>query len=312
MSERDYYEILGVSRTASADDIKTAYRKLARRYHPDVNKAPDATAKFKEATAAYEVLSDSKKRRMYDQFGHAGTGGFAGGGGGRPRGRPEGAGGFVNFEEMFSSSPFAGMSLQDLLARLAGRGRARRQRGPAPKGPDAEAPITLDFAQAALGCTTRLQMTGPDGSVQQLDVRIPPGVTDGKRIRVRGKGHPGPGGQGDLYLIARVGKHPYFRREGSDIYVDLPVSITEAGLGATITVPTLDGPADLKIPPGSSGGMKLRMRGKGAADAKTRQRGDQYVVLKVVLPKKLSPRGRELLEEFSQTDTINPREKTRW
>ena len=314
MTKKDYYEILGVKRSSSAAEIKSAYRKLARKYHPDVNKADDADEKFKEATAAYEILSDEKTRRTYDQFGHVGPGGFPGGGpaGRRPRGWPGGAAGGISFEDLFSGSPFAGMSLKDILSNLAGGGRRRRRASPAPRGNDAETDIALDFAQAALGSTMHLQMTGVDGSSQQLNVKIPPGVKEGSRIRIRGKGSPGPGGAGDLYLRAHIRPHPYFRREGTDIYLDLPISIVEAGVGATVTVPTLDGPANLKIPAGSSGGMKLRMRGKGAMAPKTKTRGDQYIVLKVVLPKKVSKAGQKALAEFAESDPYDPRERTPW
>jgi len=319
MAGKDYYGILGVGRSASADDIKSAYRKLAREYHPDVNKAANAAEKFKEATAAYEVLSDPKKRQLYDQFGHVGPEGFGGAAG------PGGArvyrwggrappGGGPNFEDLFASSPFAGMSLKDLLASLAGRraGARRGRRAAAHKGASAQVDVTLDFMQAARGCTTRLQMTGADGSSQEIDVKIPAGVREGSKIRVRGKGNPGRGGAGDLYLNAHVRRHPYFRREGADIYVDLPVSVAEAAGGATVTVPTIDGPADLKVPPGASGGTQLRMRGKGVVDPRSKSRGDQYVVLKIVLPRKVSAKGLELLKEFEKTDPHDPRESAPW
>ena len=317
MPRRDYYDILGVAPSATPEQIKAAYRRLARANHPDVSKAPDATEKFKEATAAYEVLSDPHKRKTYDQFGHAGPGPFgagpaggrvrswAGRGGKRPVGMP------FDFEDLFSSSPFSGMSLKDLLSALGGGGAGRR-RSPPRRGPDAELPITLDFLQAARGTVTTIQLRGLDGSAQQIDVKIPPGVNEGSKIRIRGKGNPGSAGPGDLYLITHVRQHPYFRRDGADIYLDLPVSVLEAAAGATVSVPTLDGPAELKIPPGASGGTRLRMRGKGLAHPKTATRGDQYVVLKIVLPKSLSKRGRQLLQEFAQTDPVNPREKVHW
>lgn len=318
MTKTDYYKILGVGRSASPKEIKSAYRKLAREHHPDVNKAPDAAEKFREATAAYEVLSDPEKRQVYDRFGaagRAGSGAAPGGPGGfswTTRGdAPRGKGAF-SFEDLFAASPFAGMSLKDLLANLGGRGKGRRRAPPRDKGADAKADITLDFVQAARGCTTRMQVTGGDGTRQDIDVRIPPGRKEGSKIRVRGKGHPGPGGPGDLYLIVRIRRHPYFRREDGDIYLDLPVSVSEAAAGATITVPTIDGPADLKVPAGASGGMKLRMRDKGIADPRSKTRGNQYVVLKIVLPRKVSEQGRKLLAEFEKSDPYDPREKVPW
>lgn len=323
MAQRDYYEILGVSRTATPDQIRSAYRKLARKHHPDVNKARDAADKFKEATAAYEVLSDPEKRKAYDQFGHAGPGfgGFGGAGGAR---RP--GGGYTwtsrggpaadfDFEDVFSSSPFSGMSLEELMESLGGGGRRGGRRGRAERyepGPDVEHHVTLDFLQAVRGTTTALELAHEDGSAERIEVKIPPGVREGSRIRVRGKGYAGPGGRGDLYIIARVREHPYFRREGSDIYIDLPVSVTEAALGAEVTAPTVDGPVELKVPPGSSSGVRLRMRGRGAPDPKTGARGDQYAVVKIVLPKTLSEKGRGLLEEFGRAERYDPRERTPW
>ncbi len=322
MARRDYYEILGVPRSATPEQVKAAYRKLARQYHPDVNKNAGAADRFKEATAAYEILADPEKRRLYDQFGHAGLGeGAAGPAGARvhtwtgPAGRrPFGGGGIsFDFDDLFASSPFAGMSFDELMAALGGgarRGQAGRVR--APRGMDAEAEIALDFLQAAKGCTTTLQLRNPDGGTERIDVKIPPGVREASKVRVRGKGHAGPGGAGDLYIITHVREHPYFRRSGADIYVDLPISVAEAAAGAAVAVPTLDGPAELRVPPGTSSGTQLRMRGKGIPDPKTGQRGNQYVVVKIVLPRSISQRGRELLQEFEKTDPYDPREKVPW
>lgn len=335
MTQRDYYEILGVSRSASAKQIKGAYRRLARKYHPDVNKSQDAGDKFKEATAAYEVLSDPSKREVYDRFGHAG---LAGGGFGP--GRPGGHGAReytwtsrggqdvpFDLQDIFSSSPFSGMSLEELLASLGGYSRRGSRRGHrpdrtgegfdpfAPAGTpqvDVEYPLTLDFLQAVKGCTMALQLRRPDGSTERIEVKIPPGVRDGSKVRVRGKGRPGPSGPGDLFIVTRVREHPYFRREGADIYVDMPISITEAALGGEATVPTVDGHAVIKIPPGASGGTRLRLRGKGVEDPKAGKRGDQYVVLKIALPGKVSDQGRKLLEEFARTDPYDPRKKVPW
>ena len=313
MAQRDYYDILGVERSATKQQIKTAYRRLAREYHPDVNKAKNAAGKFKEATAAYEVLTDPQKRRMYDRFGHAGPGFAEPAGPGAPRAYTwtsrGGKGAPFDFDDLFSSSPFRGMSLKDLLAALGARGRAGgRTRRAAAARQDMEYPLELDFMQAVKGTTTRLELRRGDGSVEQIDVKIPPGVQEGSKVRVRGKGVAG----GDLYIITHVRDHPYFRRNGADIYVDLPIGVTEAALGAEVTVPTVDGPATVKIPAGTSGGTRLRLRGKGAADPKTTSRGDQYVVLKIVLPKTFSPEGRRLLGELAETDSYDPRKKVRW
>ncbi|HET6427963.1 MAG TPA: DnaJ C-terminal domain-containing protein [Phycisphaerae bacterium] len=314
MPQRDYYDILGVDRGASAEQIKAGYRKVARKVHPDVCKDPDAAEKFKEATAAYEVLSDPQKRKQYDRFGHAGPG-VAGAGPGRQRVYTWGPGaqgpfaGGMGFEDAFSSSPFSGMSLKDILEALAGRGRrAGKRRRAAPMAQDVEYPITLDFLQAARGCTTRLQLRQDDVAGPQIDVRIPAGVREGSKIRLRGKG---PGG-GDLYIVTHIRAHPYFRRDGNDVYVDLPVSVGEAARGATVSVPTIDGPTNLKVPPGSSSGMKLRLRDRGIPDPKTHLRGHQYAVIKIVLPSTISEEGGKLLEEFDRTDPVDPRKKAPW
>ena len=332
MARRDYYEILGVARSATPEQIKAAYRRLARKYHPDVNKSKGAAGKFKEATAAYEVLSDQEKRKMYDRFGHAGPAGRdsekAGAAGrytwtyrGGKRGPSAGGRGFDS-DDLFSSSPFSGISLDELLAALGGysrRGRPARGAGGfdsfisagRPEA-DVEYPLTLDFMQAAKGCTTTLQLRRADGSTERIEVKIPPGVRDGSKVRVRGKGRAGPDGSGDLFIMTRVREHPYFRRDGTHIYIDLPGSVTEAALGGEVTVPTIDGHAVVKIPPGASGGTRLRLRGKGVPDPKAGKRGDQYVVLKIVLPGKVSETGRRLLEEFARTDPYDPRKKVSW
>jgi DnaJ-class molecular chaperone len=328
---RDYYEVLGVPRNAAADQIRSAYRKLARKFHPDVNKAKDAPEKFKEATAAYEVLSDPQKRQTYDQFGHAGPGAGAGPFGGRPgaggRGGPRvytwsGRGGQQvppDFEDVFASSPFAGMSLEELLGSLGGGRRpwGRRRGQPAPEesqgvGPDQEYPLTLDFLQAVNGSVLPLELRQPDGSTERINVKIPPGVHEGSRIRVRGKGAGGPGAPGDLYILVHVRDHPYFRRQNDDIYLDLPVSLYEAALGAQVAVPTLDGQARLKVPPGSSSGVRLRLKGRGVANARGGGRGDQYVVIKIVLPPGFSDQGKKLLGELAGGDPYNPREGLPW
>ncbi len=329
MAKRDYYDILGVSRSASADEIKSAYRKAARKYHPDVNKSPDASTKFQEATEAYEVLSDPQKRKMYDQYGHAGPGMGAGagaGGGGDPYGRtytwsgrgPGGAG--VDFEDIFGggrSGGFMGMSLEEILSALGGGMppgggvHGRRQRRRAARGNDIEYHLTLDFMQAIRGTTASLRLRGDKGTSQTLKVKIPPGVREGQRIRLKGKGQPAPGGNGDLYIIAHIGEHPYFRRDGDDIYVDVPVSITEAALGAKVDVPTIDGITTVKIPPGTSSSQRLRLGDKGVP-GKNGTRGDQYVVVKIAPPKKISDKGAELLRQFDEHEKHNPRRNAPW
>jgi curved DNA-binding protein len=312
MAKRDYYQVLGVSRQATPDQIKSAYRKLARKFHPDVNKSPDASEKFKEATEAYDVLSDQQKRQMYDQFGHnaprPGPGGAAGGryewSGGAPGG--------INIEDIFGGAGqgFSGMSLDEILEMLGGTGRGRRAARPPRKGQDVEYEVSLDFLAAVRGTTAPLRIS--DGRTSEtLNVKVPPGVKDGSRIRIHGKGQAGPGGRGDLYMVVRLREHPYFRREEDDIYVDVPISITEAALGAVVEVPTIDGITKVRIPPGSSSNLKLRLRGRGVAPP-GKEAGDQYVVLKVLAPPKISAKGQELLREFDRQEPFNPRKDAPW
>ena len=320
MAKRDYYEVLSVPRNATAAQIKSAYRKLARQYHPDVNKSPDAHANFTEATEAYEVLSDAKKRKMYDRFGHAGAPGFGGAGGrGEPRVHTDAGEGGFDFSEIFGGQDvgggFTGMSLDDILAAL-GRSRSTgkgRRSTRTRKGADMEYRITLDFLQAVRGLTTtiRIHSEGPEGKTEVIDVKIPPGVAEGQKIRVRGKGQAGSGGAGDLYILTHITKHPYFTREGADIYVEVPISITEAALGAKVAVPTIDGMTTVTIPPGTNGAQKLRLKGKGVGSAGDR-RGDQYVVIRIVVPNEISETGRQLLESFSEVDKFDPRANVPW
>lgn len=321
MAKQDYYEILGVKRDANEKQIKSAYRQAARKYHPDVNKEPSAREKFQEATEAYEVLSDPEKRKKYDQFGHAAPH-FAGQGGPRQAytqygGVRAGGGGF-SFSDFFGGggSGFGGMSLDDILSALGGGGarRAQAQAQQAPRrGADIEHEVTIDFMQAVFGMTATLRMQRPGtASPETIDVKIPAGVKDGSRVRVRGKGSSGRGNDGDLYIKIHVRPHPYFRREGDDIYLDVPLSITEAALGAKVEVPTIDGMTKMTVPPGTSTGRKLRLREKGIQRAGSTERGNQYVVFQVMVPETLSEKGRKLLEELAKSDPYNPRARTGW
>lgn len=305
MAKRDYYEVLAVPRSATAEQIKAAYRRLARKYHPDVNKAADAAERFAEVHEAYDVLSDKQKRQKYDYFGHAGPRGQAGPGeqGAGPRVHWTTTGGPVDFEEAFQ-----GVDLEDLLGGFTGR-RAHRPR----RGQDIEYQLTLDFLQAVNGVTTTVQVPKPSENGQfateRIEVRIPQGVDDGSRIRLRGKGRPGMAGgpPGDLYILVRVLEHPYFRRVGLDIYIDLPISVTEALLGAKVDVPTLDGMTLLTVPAGASSGVRLRLKGKGVRKGETGQRGDGYAVVKIVALKSLSEKGKILARQLAESDPCNPR-----
>ena len=313
MAKRDYYHVLGVKHNATAAEIKTAYRKLARQYHPDVSKSPNAEEKFKRATEAYEVLSDPQKRSMYDRFGRVGPGPVAPGG--------PGGGAAVSFEDIFGAARagaagggFMGMSLDEILGALRGGKKNVRRSRRKQRGADIEYNLTLDFMQAMWGTTASIRVTGPGskGHQETLDVKIPPGVDEGSRIRLRGRGAPGPAGAGDLYIITHVRPHPYFRRESHDIYLDVPISISEAALGARIDVPTVDGMMRVTVPPGTASGKRLRLKEKGVRGVGGKHRGHQYVVIRIVPPEKLSVEGRQLLEEFQKIHPSIPRANAPW
>lgn len=319
MPPKDYYDILGLSRNAGEPDIKRAYRKLVRKHHPDVSKAKNAAEKFKQVQEAYDVLSDPKKRAAYDQFGHAGVG--AGPGVSQPWGHgprtttwsgPAGFGmGDFDAGDLFDQL-FGGRS-----GPVTERSRGRVRPGPA-RGQDVEHNVTLTFEQAVWGTTMRIQLSqgGPHGNVkaETIDVKIPPGVTEGSRVRVRGKGDPGAGGgrSGDLYIVVHVKPHPHFRREGHDIYLDVPISVPEAIRGAKITIPTIDGPTVLTVPSGTSSGQRLRLREKGAPNPKKKgHRGDQYVVIKLVVPPKAPNSFDDTLDALGEL-TGDPRKNLGW
>jgi curved DNA-binding protein len=321
-AERDLYKVLGVARDADADTLKKAYRKLARRHHPDVNPGDKAAEeKFKEISEAYDVLSDPVKRRNYDEFGEISLqGGFDAEQARRAReafgarfGGGPGAGG--GFREYAGGEPFEFGDLDDLLGRFGFGGRGASGRAAGLRGSDLEASLELDFLEAARGGEKRitLQLAGEDGRMrsEMLTVRIPPGVADGGRIRLRGKGAPGLGGgpPGDLWAHVRVRPHPVFRREGRDLYVDVPVTIAEAVRGAKIEVPTLEGRATLTVPPGTDSGQKLRLRGKGIPDPSGGAPGDLYVVIQIRVPKKLDASGLAHVDALADSGPADPRKE---
>lgn len=313
---KDYYKILGVSKTATADEVKQAFRRLARKYHPDVN-PEDKTAeeKFKDINEAYEVLSDPGKRKQYDQFGqYYQQGGFRSSRdvyGGSPFGSSPfssedfGVGGFGGGVDFSQFDDF-----QDFIDQLLGRvqnqaaGRSSGFSGSASNTSyDAEATIQITIPEAYEGGRRRLRVGGD----RTLEVNLPAGITPGKRIRLRGQGHPNPnGGAGDLYLKIEFKDHPFYRLEGYDIYCDLPISPSEAVLGAQVEVPTLDGVVKLRIPAGISSGRKLRLAEKGFPKGKG-ERGDFYVVVQIHLPSQISEQERELYEKLQQAQSYDPR-----
>jgi curved DNA-binding protein len=308
---RDYYETLGVSRDASQDEIRAAYRRLARQYHPDVNKEPGAEDRFKEVSEAYEVLRDPEKRERYDRLGQnwragqdmSGASGFDASEGFEGFGRRgAGGGGFEDVRVDFGGGDFS--DFFDGLFGGRGRGRAGGFGGNySNRGTDQEAVLELSLEEAARGGKRRLSLC--DG--REFEVEIPPGVRDGQRIRLAGEGERGLGGgpSGDLFLRVRVRPDKRFRVDGRDVYTDVPVTPWEAALGATVEVRTLDGTAQVKVPPGSSSGRKLRLRGQGLAG------GDLYAVVQVHVPKRLTDRERELFEQLAEVSDFNPRRSRR-
>jgi molecular chaperone DnaJ len=350
----DYYKVLGVARSANADDIKKAYRRLARRHHPDVNPGDkESEERFKQISEAFEVLSDPKKREIYDRYGHYSEHAAAGAG------------------SVFDFANFGAANFRDIFSEIFSSvrpqsGQPRRQ---AARGSDIEYPLAVTFEEAMQGLATKIEIdrsescascqglgeaASPnvncpacDGTGQQagrftgtsrchqcggagkvaepcsvckgsgvtpkretISVKIPAGVETGSRIRVAGKGHAGPyaGSYGDLYIITNVGDHPYFKRQGDNIYCAVPVTVPEAALGAKIEVPTVDGKALLRIPPGTQSGQKFRLRERGAPSLRARGiRGDQFVEVKITLPKVISEETKDLLQRYARNNPENPR-----
>jgi molecular chaperone DnaJ len=333
----DYYKTLGVSRTADAKEIKKAYRKLARKYHPDVNPGnPEAEKKFKEVQEAYAVLSDSEKRSQYDTYGRVeGEPGI-----GYDPFRQTRAGGWrdasgfrVNVDDFGTTGGFHDLS--DLFGELFGGARPGQTRRRPRKGSDQELGVEIDFAQAVHGTSVTIPVqrriscsacggSGNTGdrpcpschgagvviSTERLRVKVPEGVRDGQRIRVSGKGAEGLGGgaAGDLYVRVRVKPHPFFKREGNDIRTTVPVTFSEAYRGGEIEVGTIHGPVRAKIPAGTNSGRTFRLRGKGVRNMKTRAYGDHLYTVQVVVPKVVSPAGEELARGIADLYQGNPRE----
>ena len=310
--KRDYYEVLGVSKTASESELKSAYRKLAKKYHPDVNPGDkEAEAKFKEATEAYSVLSDADKRRQYDQFGHAA---FEQGGGGA--GGYGGFGGFDGadmgdifgdiFGNMFhgqsgsQSGSFGGQGFHSQSGFGGFGGRSTQA-----KGSDLHSEVSVSFEEAAFGCDRVMRLSDPSGNgvIQTLKVHVPAGIEDGKSIRLKGKGNPGFNGgpAGDLFLKVNVASKPGFERKGMDIYTTANIPFTTAVFGGEAKVTTLYGDVICKIPEGTQSGRKIRLKGKGIVSMKdSAVHGNQYVTVQIQVPQNLSPEAKEKLREFQQ------------
>jgi curved DNA-binding protein len=336
---QDYYETLGVPRDATQEQIQAAYRKLARKYHPDINKSSDAEDKFKRIGEAYEVLRDPEKRKRYDALGDNWQAGqdftpppgweffnFGSGGRSGTRSRTGTGGNGYSFRifDGFGDSPFSGFS--DFFETLfgggvgfgggaptgGGRGQNRTQ---TMRGQDQEAELTVALEEAFRGTKRGVTLesvdtgTGrPTGETKTLEVKIPAGTTDGQRLRLRGQGGPAPGGgaAGDLYLRVRIAPHGIFRLNGTDLELDAPVTPWEAALGARIEVPIIGGKASVKLQPGTRSGQRLRLKGKGFPK-KSGGHGDLYVRIRIEVPKNLSARERQLFEELGKASTFQPR-----
>ncbi len=317
----NFYEILGIPRSATAEEIKRAYRKLAKKYHPDRNpNDSSAERKFKEVQQSYEVLGDAEKRAQFAEYGRAGVGNFST----NPRGQQVyewGGQSSINVEDLsdlFSAigrgRESHGASVFDQM--FGGGGRNRASAAPAPRrGSDVEKPISLSFEQAAHGAVVTVELRTRRGMRgDKLEVKIPKGVKDGQKIRLAGKGNPGSHGAaaGDFLLVCSIRPHAYFRREGADILLDVPISLSEAALGTGVEVPTVDGPVTVTIPPGTSSGAKLRLKGRGLAVRGTPSRGDQFVVIEIVAGQALSDEQRGLFEKISSLDSTDVRAGCQW
>ena len=297
----NYYEILSARRNASQSEIKKSYRRLARKYHPDVNPGdPSAEERFKQIQEAYKVLSDPEKRQFYDRQGYYRDGQQAAAGNGFHGVRFDGFDGHNTFGDIFSD--------------LFGRGNAGASSARPTQGQDLEYRIEISFLDAIRGTQPRIRTSRRDGGTQKVEslrVKIPAGVKTGSRIRVPGKGDAAVfgGSPGDLFLLVHVQPHPFFSRQGNDVLCSVPVTVEEAVLGAQIEVPTVEGKARLKIPSGTQSGQKLRLRGRGAPSPNGGDRGDQLVEVQVVLPTVEDERSKEIIREFSRLNPQNLREK---
>lgn len=328
MEYKDYYKLLGVSRSSSKDEISKGFKKLARKYHPDLNpNNKGAEAKFKEINEAYEVLKDEKKRKLYDQFGSnwehgqnfqppPGYENMNFGGGGPGGGFPGGGAGFSDFFETIfggGAGPGGGNFRGGFQQGGFGGGGGFQQRPR--RGSDSEATYELTLDEAFKGgkksITLQEQVSGPDGiprmTTKTLEVKVPAGIKDGQKIRLAGQGNPGMGGgaKGDLYLKIKLMPHSLYKVSDSDIILDLPLAPWEAALGATLRIPTLDGAVEMKIPPGIGSGKKLRIKGRGLGSGA--KRGDQFVRIMVQAPDRLSSEERDLWEKLQEVSDFEPR-----
>jgi DnaJ-class molecular chaperone len=320
MAKRDYYEVLGVARDASPEEIKKAYRKLARKHHPDVNPGnKESEARFKEAQEAYDILSDQQKRTLFDRYGSAA---FEGAGAAGPRSgasawtAQQAGPGFetIDLTEFFGPGAMSGGGepsgglFEELLGRVRGP-RGRKAQGPRP-GRSTEARLSIPFLTAVRGGETQIEVQRDGGHRETLVVKVPAGTDSGAKLRLRGRGEPGEKGApaGDLVIEVAVDPHPYYRRVDHNLSIELPITVGEAVLGAKVEVPTLEGPKTITIPPGSSSGQKLRVKGQGVPASGGHPAGDLLVELKVVVPKTVDDESRRLIREFAERNPSRPRD----
>ena len=321
----DLYQVLGIGRNASRKEIQKAYRDLARKYHPDMN--PDdksAKEKFQRVQRAYEVLNDPEKRELYDRYGSSfesmGEGG-PGRGGWTHRTGPGGAEDIdLNqvFGQRFGGEGPAGFDFGDIFRQFTGgagsaAGARPRGRRAATRGTDLQHELEVPFRTAVTGGEARLNIQRPTGKIESISVKIPVGIQDGQKIRLRAQGEPGPGGgpAGDILITIRVSPHPHFRREGQNLTVIVPVTVGEAALGTKVDIPTPKGTIALKIPPGTSSGKRLRVKGHGVS-VRGREPGDLFAEVRVVLPEHPDEDSTEWIRKFEQHNPLQPRSDLRW
>ncbi len=314
----DFYKILEVARGASDSEIQDAYRKLARKYHPDLN--PDdrgAKEKFQKVQQAYEVLNDPKKRALYDRYGssfESFAGGQAGGGPGGGGAYRSGPGGFegIDLSELFGGGG-AGGGFPDFFQQFSGGPPRRHARPGSRRGADLQHTLEIPLKTAVEGGEVRLDVRRAGGGPETITAKVPPGIEDGKKIRLRGQGEPSPGGgpAGDILITVKVQPHPFFQRTGRNLKVTVPITLAEAALGGKVDVPTPHGTVTLKVPPGSSSGTRLRIKGHGVQGGKD-QSGDLYAELSIVLPETLDEESQRLVKELDERTDLSPRSDLCW
>lgn len=316
----DYYKILGVNRNASDDDIQKAYRSLARKYHPDVNENKEqAKERFQEVQRAYDVLSDSEKREMYDRYGSSFESMGSGGPGGQTWQAQPGGASFdfndIDFSRIFGGATSSGGGFEDIFQQFNQAGaqpRGRRRQQPR-RGADLTHDMTVPFKTAVTGGEIGLSLQRPNGEKKSITVKVPPGIEDGKKIRLRGQGEASPNGgpAGDILITVHSESHPSFQRHGKNLEVHVPVTVAEAALGAKVEVPTPKGTITLTIPSGTSSGKRLRIKGHGVAPS-SGEPGDLYAVVMISLPKSMDEETKDLVRRLAERQSANPREGLSW